>query len=465
MKYSLKSKLSFSYAVMALLLVALISFCINVLLQSQFQNYVIKQREQKNVAFVSLVEKQYDALHDRWNKSEIENIGVNAMEQGVIMKLKDEAGNSVWDATIHNNGLCVQMLSHMADNMLSHYPNFKGGYEETNYPVKVNNKEVGHVEMGYYGPYYFTDNDISFLNNINQILIIIGMISLALALLLGAFMAKRVSGPITKAVHAAGQIAKGDFKQRISEKSGTLEIVQLTDTINHLADSLQKQESLRKQMAADVAHELRTPLANLQSSLEAMIDGIWEPSGERLESCHEEIIRINRLVGDLEKLERFEAENAALTVSEFDLSELTQRILNNFETEFFKKEIVLRFSGETEMVMADKDKISQVIINLVSNALKYTSKGGHVEIKVREAETSTELIVQDSGKGIPPADLPYIFERLYRADKSRNRLTGGSGLGLTITKAIVESHQGTITVVSELDKGTTFTVSLPKQII
>jgi signal transduction histidine kinase len=193
-----------------------------------------------------------------------------------------------------------------------------------------------------------------------------------------------------------------------------------------------------------------------------MIDGIWEPSGERLESCHEEIIRINRLVGDLEKLERFEAENATLTISEFDVSELIQHILNNFETEFYKKGIQLDFSGETQLIQADKDKISQVITNLVSNALKYTPEGGHVEVQVNERKNSIEIVITDSGKGIPSEDIPYIFERFYRADKSRNRLTGGSGLGLTITKAIVESHKGKITVLSELDKGTTFAVSLPK---
>jgi len=462
MKYSLRSKLSFSYAVMSLLLIALISLGVNVLLQSQFQNYIIKQREQKNQEFVNLVVKQYNTSNSSWNTSVIENIGVSALEQGIIMKVKDEKGNAVWDATVHNNGLCVQMIAHMSDNMRSHYPNFKGGYEQTDYPVKVNFKEVGHVEMGYYGPYYFTDNDITFLNNINTILIAVGILSLVMALLVGAFMAKRVSGPISKSIQAAGQIARGDFKQRISENSGTREMIQLTDTINHLADSLEKQESLRKRMAADVAHELRTPLANLQSSLEAMIDGVWEASDERLESCHEETIRINRLVGDLEKLERFEAENANLTISKFDVSELIQHILNNFEPEFYKKGVSLHFSGESESIHADRDKISQVIINLVSNALKYTSEGGQVEIQVVGAEHVTKIIVKDSGRGIPPEDVPCIFERFYRADQSRNRATGGSGLGLTITKAIVDSHKGEIAVSSELDVGTTFIVSLPK---
>lgn len=462
LKYSLKSKLSFSYAVMSLLLVALISFCINVLLQNQFQNYVMKQRDQRNNEIVSMIEKQYNAFDGGWNTNVIENIGVNALEQGVIVKLKNTAGKTVWDATVHNNGLCVQMLTHMSENMSSRFPGFKGGYEQKDYSVKAGKQEIGRVELGYYGPYYFTDNDIAFLNNINTILMAVGAFSLIMALFAGAFMAKRVSGPISKSIKAAGQIAKGDFKQRITENSGTREMTQLTDTINHLADSLEEQENLRKRMAADVAHELRTPLANLQSSMEAMIDGIWEPSGERLESCHEEIIRINRLVGDLEKLERYEAENAALTISEFDVSELIQHILNNFDTEFHKKGVTLSFTGKMEIIRADRDKISQVVINLVSNALKYTPAGGQTEVRVQGTEHTAEIIVSDSGKGIPPEDIPYIFERFYRADRSRNRLTGGLGLGLTITKAIVESHKGTISVASEIDRGTVFTVCLPK---
>jgi len=187
--------------------------------------------------------------------------------------------------------------------------------------------------------------------------------------------------------------------------------------------------------------------------MEAMLDGIWEPDEARLESCHEEIIRLNRLVGDLEKLERYEAENASLSLSEFDVSDLIRHILHNFESEFHKKGVALSFEGEPEILRADRDKISQVVTNLVSNALKYTPEGGQVQVRVHTAEHGAELIVSDSGKGIPPEDLP---------DRSRNRLTGGLGLGLTITKAIVEAHRGTIEVVSEVDRGTTFTVILPQ---
>jgi two-component system, OmpR family, sensor histidine kinase BaeS len=219
---------------------------------------------------------------------------------------------------------------------------------------------------------------------------------------------------------------------------------------------------LRKRLTADVAHELRTPLATLQSHMEAMIDGIWEPDTERLESCHEEILRIGRMVGDLEKLARFESENLVLNREPFDMAELVKRIIINFESDFRNKRVKIDFHGTEQIVTLDKDKISQVVVNLVSNALKYTCEGGDVKVGIRDIGDMIRLTVQDTGIGISEEDLPCIFERFYRADKSRNRLGGGSGIGLAITKAIVEAHTGTIKVTSRLGEGTEFVLELPK---
>jgi signal transduction histidine kinase len=196
--------------------------------------------------------------------------------------------------------------------------------------------------------------------------------------------------------------------------------------------------------------------------MEAMIDGIWEPEIERLKSCHEEIERINRLVGDLAKVAKYESENLILNKTDFDISQLIRRIVSNFETDFINKGVTINYNGGEEVVFADQDKLSQVIINLVSNALKFTPEGGTVEISVRDTEKIKEIHVKDTGLGIPSEDLPYIFERFYRADKSRNRATGGSGIGLAIVKAIIEAHKGTVDVHSELGKGTEFIVYLPK---
>lgn len=463
MKIGLRSKLSFSYAGMALLLVAAISICVNVLFNVGFRDYVMGQQKQASESLVALVEKQYDPATGHWNENAVENIGMNALEQGMILKIKDSSGSTVWDATVHNNGLCARMLGQMAQNMKSRYPNFKGGYEQKSYPLTVDFKPAGEAVIGYYGPFYYTDNDMNFLRRINTMLVLVGIVSLVAALLLGAFMSARISRPISKAVRAASEIAKGNYEQKIDERSNTREISQLTGAVNGLAQSLETQKSLRRRMSADVAHELRTPLATLQSSLEAMTDGIWEPSRERLESCHEEILRINRLISDLEKLEQAEAENSVLTLSEFDLTELARHILPNFEPDFYKKGVRLAFSGEPTVLRADRDKISQVIVNLLSNALKYTPGGGQVEVLISDTGSQAQMAVRDSGQGIPPEDLPNIFERFYRADKSRNRLTGGSGLGLSIARAIIEAHNGKILVTSELDKGTEFRVFLPKQ--
>ncbi|RJR06287.1 HAMP domain-containing protein [Candidatus Parcubacteria bacterium] len=463
MKFSLRTKLSLSYVFVALVCVFLISVLTNVFLEKHFKEYVIQNQERKNKEVVSLISQQYKP-DGKWDIEVIENIGINALEQGMIIRVVDSSDKVIWDATVHNNGLCQQMIAHMAYNMSSRYPNWRGGYIENKYPITYNLGEVGRVEVGYYGPYYFNDNDLAFITTLNKLLISVGVFSLFLSLLIGALMARRLSTPISRVISTARMISKGYFGDRTMEKSSTREISQLTETINNLAETMEKQEVLRKRLTADVAHELRTPLATLQSHMEAMIDGIWKPDTERLKSCHEEIMRIKRMVGDLEKLAKYESENLILNKTNFDISELIQHIIQNFETDFMNKNIDIRFFGEEEVVFADKDKISQVMINLLSNALKYTPQGGAVEVVVKGVEDITEINVKDTGNGIPPEDLPHIFERFYRADKSRNRLTGGAGIGLTITKAIVEAHKGKIQVQSRLNEGTEFIVLLPKQV-
>jgi len=430
-------------------------------LESQFKNYIINQQNNKNAEIVTLINQQY-GTDNGWNRQVIESIGLNALEQGMIVKVRDNNNNVIWDATLHNNGLCTQMLSHMEQNMNSRYHNFNGQYVENKYPVVKDSQNVGSIEIGYYGPFYFTDNDLSFINTLNRALFAVGAILLIFALALGTYMAKRLSKPISSAINAADQISKGFFGDRIHEKSSTKEIILLTGTINNLAETLDRQDNLRKRMTADVAHELRTPLTTLQSHLEALIDGIWKPDTDRFKSCHEEVMRITRMVGDLEKLASMENETVILNKSRFNFTDLVKSLKQNFDSDFKNKQIEFDVNGKDEIITADKDKISQVIINLLSNALKYTEQGGKTNVIVTGTAESVVLSVKDTGIGISSEDIPYIFERFYRADKSRNRLTGGSGLGLAITKAIVDAHKGTINVHSEMNRGTEFIVTLPR---
>ncbi|MCW2278571.1 ATP-binding protein [Heliophilum fasciatum] len=461
MQMRLRTRLSLAYALLAVFLVVLISVLTNVFLEKQFKEYIVRQQEARNIEIVSMLSRQYDQGENRWNNSTVQNIGVSALEQGLIVKVMNPDGSTVWDAVVHNNGLCTQMIDHMAHNMTSRYPDFEGAYEVQTYPLMQDGVPIGTVDIGYYGPFYFTDNDLAFINTLNQLLAGAGLIALLLALLLGSVTAKRLSRPISKAVEIAKEIGHGHYDSRILDTSNTLEINKLTSTINELAEGLANQEKLRKRLTVDIAHELRTPLTTLQSHMEAMIDGIWQADRSRLESCHEEILRINRMVGDLEKLARYESEDLVLYKEEFDLQELTGYLLKNFEADFRNKNIAVTLQGEQALIVADRDKISQVIVNLLSNAIKYTSAEGAVAITITCEQDQIRLNVRDNGIGIAPKDLPHIFERFYRADRSRTRNTGGAGVGLAIVKAIVTAHGGTVRASSTDEEGTVFTVTLP----
>ena len=193
-----------------------------------------------------------------------------------------------------------------------------------------------------------------------------------------------------------------------------------------------------------------------------MIDGIWKPEAVRLQSCHEETVRLSKLVGDLEKLSLYEGENLVLTKRPFDISSLIARVALNFEAEFKSKGIALQAKMQPVEIVADEDKISQVLVNLLSNALKYTNEGGEVAVKTIPKEDAVEIEISDTGIGISDEDQQLIFERFYRTDLSRNRKSGGSGIGLAIAKAIISAHHGTIAVKSTPGIGSTFTIILPR---
>lgn len=460
MKKNLRNRLSLSYIFITMICVALISILSHFFLESQFRNYIIQQRERENKIIVSSMSQQYDE-NGNFNIDVIESIGVGAIENGLFITVKDASDKTIWDAETYNNLKCEEVKSRLVSTMEKLFPMWNGEYTKDDYPIVKNSAKVGTITIGHYGPFYYDENDIMYSKTLNKILIGVGITSLCFALILGLIMAEGLSRPILKVINIAEMISKGNYGQKIEKKSKIEEIDKLTNSINSLGNSLHEQEKLRKRLTRDISHELRTPLSTLQSHMEALIDGIWEPTPDRLISCHEEIIRLKRLVGDLEKLAQYESENLILTKTKFNISEVVKNIVLNFETEFLNKEVNLIFDEKDIMVNLDKDKISQVIVNLISNSLKYTAKGGKVEIYLFEDKKYIELTVEDTGIGISPANLPHIFERFYRADESRNKLTGGAGIGLTISKSIVEAHEGNITVESTIGKGTKFIVKMP----
>ncbi len=455
----IRARLTISYILVALLSVLLIGALSNGLLESMFRRYVRQTALNRNQSLAALI-SDLRKTDGTWDVDGLSNVGMNALDQGVILRVNDDAGGTVWDALTHNGGLCQSMIAHMAANMESRYPNWQGSYTETQYPLKSGFRDVGTVTIGYYGPFFLNDEDLSFINTLNRLLLLATAGALVLAVGAGFLMARGISSPLQAAVAATQRIAAGDMRVALPVKSRIREVDAMSAAVNSLALTLRSQEQLRRRLTADMSHELRTPLATLQSHLEALIDGVWKPDRQRLSALYEEILRVNRMVADMESLARVESGVPNLALREVDLGALARRISDNHEPAFHAKGVSLRCTGSGTGVM-DADRMSQVVVNLLSNALEFTPPGGAVAVEVEGAPGSVTLRVTDTGCGIGAADLPFIFERFYRADESRSRATGGSGIGLAIVKAIVEAHGGTVRAESEPGKGAAFTVTLP----
>jgi signal transduction histidine kinase len=346
--------------------------------------------------------------------------------------------------------------------MRERFPKGDGKFEVNDYDLERDGRRIATVNISYFSPYFYNDDDFRFLDSLNVILAGAGVFSLVLAVAVGWLMARRLSEPIRKTAEIAKQMSRGDYVARMGEETSIGELHDLMISINQLANSLGKQENLRKQLTADVAHELRTPLTNVATHLEAMMEGLWELTPERLSSCREDVERISELVRDMENLANVESDNLKLNKTSVDLSELAENTLRNFEGEISRKTLTVSVEGSCPAIPADRSRIQQVLTNLLSNAVKYTKTNGTIRVVLSDEVDAVLLSVEDNGIGIAGDDVPFIFERFYRADKSRNRVSGGAGIGLAIVKSIVTAHGGKIEVESRVDKGSRFQVTLPK---
>ncbi|MDD3174150.1 MAG: ATP-binding protein [Herbinix sp.] len=460
---SLKSRLSLTILVIVLLTVGIISIFSNYFINKQFTDYLSKQQELKTQVITSSISNMYSTFTDTWNMDYIHAVGMNSLYEGYIIKVYDKDNQIIWDAQSHNMTLCNQIMDDISNRMQIQYPQMNGEFTAVNYPLTLEGETIGSVSISYFGPFFLNENDFEFLHSLNTILVSVGLVSLIVSAIVGQILAKRISQPILKTVEVTKQIADGNYEVRLEEDTNTIELNMLVDSINHLAVSLETLEQLRKQLTEDVAHELRTPISILGSYLEAMTDGVWEPTEERLGSCYDEVMRMGKLVGDLEKLAKIESQNLKLDRQWIDLYEIVDKIVHNFQGEIANKQLQVSIDGPHTSLMADQNRLSQVVVNLISNAVKYSKEGSSISVILFETEDTAGFHVQDHGIGISEEELPYIFERFYRADKSRNRATGGSGIGLTIVKAIVEAHGGRVSVESNRDEGSKFTVILPKE--
>ncbi|MFT5700697.1 MAG: two-component system sensor histidine kinase BaeS [Desulforhopalus sp.] len=290
-----------------------------------------------------------------------------------------------------------------------------------------------------------------FLTSIHYYLVWASLAALGLAIILSYLLTRRVLRPLSQMTAITKEVAAGKFSLR-AEITTNDEVGELGIAFNSMADSLEQIEQLRKNMVADVAHELRTPLTNLRGYLEALHDEVIPPTTETFKMLQQENLRLVHLVENLQQLARADAAKAYLKREKLLLADLVNQMAELQKPNFREKNITLTISDieESCWVMADRDKVLQALRNMVDNCWKYTPKGGNVVITIVSDDSWVKVDFQNSGPGILKEDLPYVFERFFRADKSRSRDAGGAGIGLAITRELIEAHGGKVGAESSL---------------
>ena len=293
-------------------------------------------------------------------------------------------------------------------------------------------------------------------------LLVGGALAIIISLILILFLSRRVTSPIGILSKAARQLGRGDLSRRVQVR-GEGEVAALAQAFNSMAADLENNEQLRRNLIADVAHELRTPLSNIQGYLEAIRDRVMKPDAATIGSLNEEAALLSRLVNELQELSLAEAGELKLVYQAEDIGKSVKQAVAPWQPKLETKEISLSLDlpDNLPLVNIDWQRVNEVLHNLLENAVVHTGKGGIITVAATKQDNWVEVSVSDTGEGIPAADLPNIFERFYRVDKSRARATGGSGLGLTIARRLVEAHGGKITVQSRVGKGSRFSFTLP----
>lgn len=459
---SLRTKMLFQYVGIVLICMVVIPTAISELLDWQFRRFAGEKLLEDRQEIVLLLQEVY-ARKDSWDNEFIKQLHGDFLRWPIINATVYDADNNVVKVFARRRMRHIKKVPAEGGKPLFVQrtpPDNMGKLITIEDGIIVKGRTVGRISFTCLP---FKDSrDGLFLTRFNKMLYMSVAFMLFIAVLISFFMADRISRPVLMAVKRAHQISKGDYKVKDDVRSDITEIQALIDSMDRLGLALEEQETLRKRLTSDIAHELRNPVTVVKSHLEAFEDKVWEPTPERIKLTVDEIERLSRLISEVEKLSVIESTDGGLNISNVNISDALEKIALSFDPLFANKSVALdRDIARGLVTAADISKLRQAFENILSNALRYTDSGGSVIIKAGRAGDKIVVSFKDTGIGISAEDLPNIFERFYRTDKSRTRASGGMGIGLAITSAIVEAHGGTISVDSTEGRGTVFTVSLP----
>ncbi len=448
MRRSFAFRLAAAFAGVGIAAATLTAILVNLSFGSRFTGYLESQQGLRQQQLVAALADSYTRM-DGWNVTDLQALSPLAFMDGGTLRLLDLSGKVVWSPS----------ESQLAGPMAEMHRQMMGGGllgPGRSLPITVNGTKVGTalVRLPQSG---LLPQDLAFRASVNRLLVFGGIAAGLVALLLGLLLARRATRPARDLASAAQAFAHGDRSRR-AEYRGADEFGDMARSFNSMADTVEEEDRLRRTFAGDVAHEIRTPLAILQSQIEALQDGVTEASPSELESLHEETLRLRRLIGDLETLASADAAGFTLAMEPVELEAVARELTREFAGPFEAAGVTLTSDLGHVIVDGDPIRLRQIAANLLSNALKFTPEGGTVRIGLEREGDWAVLRVSDSGVGIPRDELPHVFERFFRG---RDVRAGGSGIGLTVVRELVSAHGGEVGVSSEPGSGTAFTVRIP----
>ena len=434
--YTTRMTLAFAFiaAMTALVAIGVVSF----VWEQHFQTYTADNMETLADTTANRIADNYEHTGDLWNPDTTKPAAqATEMTSGVGVKVIDAGG--------------LQKSFEPKDSSQVAMAN-----------IIVDGKAIGSVHIWVYGSdTLMRQPDQEFRNNSYQAMLLASVVAMILASCIGYLFARNLVAPINCMTKTARAIKEGDLSAR-TDLHGEDEIARLGETFDAMAESVEKDRELERRLTTDVAHELRTPLMAIQATVEAMVDGVYEADEERLVTVNSEVQRLSRLVDALLKLSRLESRSQPMKEDIVDVGELIEGIVSTHEMFVSDSGLTLDYHAEDNvLVVGDPDMIRQATANLISNAVRYTPEGGHIDVTVRRGDIMASIAVKDTGIGLTREEAKMVFSRFWRADAGRTRESGGLGVGLAVVKEIVDRHGGWVQVEGEKGEGACFTIHIP----
>ena len=457
------TRLTFAFALTAIMTAAVLAIVLAVVWEGQFMAYTRQNMQAVADSTAGVISDAYARTGEL--DEEVASVAgsASAISSEIVVQVVTVDGDVLYDDT------WAASTTHAIDGRVAPQtpataPASEGAMVSADI-TSPSGDVVGYVRLWALGSEaLLTKADTAFRANSYGAIATAAAIAALLACVIGYFVSRSVAHPIQRITSTAKQIRNGDLTAR-SGVTGADEVGQLGETFDDMAGTIERDLKLEHRLTGDVAHELRTPLMAMQATVEAMQDGVLPADDEHLEVVATEVRRLSRLIDAMLKLSRLENGTTELKTERTDLVYLVKSLVSSQHQLFHERGLHLRFVDETPhgelYADVDPDLLREAIVNLMSNAMRYTNADGWVKVSLRQDRSDVLIAVQDTGIGIAKEDIPQTFARFWRSDVSRERVSGGLGVGLAITKEIVDRHNGTILVESELGRGTTFTLRIP----